>query len=220
MRYSKEYFCCRRRITVKKQKPGSIKRKRNKKYLPAIYYFIACAFFSIIFLINPHNAYTDPAGSKVPFIKPLEGNIVLAFRQPYFDIEEKVERRHTGIDLKGSFGEKILASANGVVSYRGISPTGGLTIVIRHNLKIRSTYLNLLEAFLTPGDTVLQGETVGIIGADDDPSTSGPHLHFGIIYNGYYLDPEDILGMDYRNISAYITLKHVKPDFNIEVSHD
>jgi len=164
---------------------------------------------------NYHNNSQDI--TKVPFILPLDGETVLEFREDYFYNEKNSSRKHTGIDIKGDFNQNIFSSGDGVVSYIGFSPTGGRTIVVRHNENIRTTYLNLLSIFVSNGDYVNQGEVIGTIGGNDDPSyLDESHLHFGIIYNGLYLDPQDVLNIGYKNITSFVSIKYLKNDFYLE----
>jgi len=157
------------------------------------------------------------SAAKTPFIFPLDGEIVLAFREDYFYNEKNIARKHTGIDIKGEFNQNVFSSGNGIVSYIGFSPTGGRTIVIRHNEKIRTTYLNLLNIFVSSGDYVHQGDIIGTIGGNDDPSSlAESHLHFGVIYNGFYLDPEDVLRISYKNITSYISIEYMENDFYLK----
>jgi len=153
---------------------------------------------------------------KSPFILPLEGEIITVFRQSYWNEDEQKQLRHTGIDISGKYGQKVTAAGNGVVTYCGFSPIGGRTLVIKHNKKIRTTYLNLMQIFVTTGAYVKQGEIIAAIGAEDDPSNLQPHLHFGVIYDDKYLDPEDLLKIDYRNISKFLNLKYLPYDFEFE----
>lgn len=162
---------------------------------------------------GPYSATED---FKKPFILPLDGSIVTSFRETYFDYMKNVYRKHTGIDIEGHAGQKVKASGNGVVSYTGFSPTGGRTIVIRHNEKIRTTYLNLSGIYVSKGDSVRQGEVIASIGASDDSSGAGSHLHFGVIYIDSYLDPEQLLKIDYRSISRFLQLKYTPHDFSID----
>lgn len=155
-------------------------------------------------------------GTKKPFILPLNGEIILAFRKNYFYDEKEVSRKHTGIDIKGGFNQNVFSSGTGIVSYIGFSPTGGRTIVIRHNEKIRTTYLNLLNIFVSCGDYVHQGDIIGTIGGNDDPSSENSHLHFGVIYDGFYLDPEDLLKISYKNITGYISIEYLENDFYLK----
>jgi len=161
---------------------------------------------------NYHNS--SPNSTKVPFILPLDGETVLGFRDDYFYNEKNTARKHTGIDIKGDFNQNVFSSGDGVVSYIGFSPTGGRTIVVRHNENIRTTYLNLLSIFVSNGDYVNQGEVIGTIGGNDDPSyLAESHLHFGIIYNGFYLDPQDVLNISYKNITSFVSIKYLENDF-------
>jgi len=153
-----------------------------------------------------------------PFISPLDGGFVVKFRQEYFDDNELVTRKHTGVDIAGRPGDKVRASGNGIITYTGFSNIGGRTVVVRHNDKIRSTYLNIFDCFVTEGERVSQGDIIASIGADDDPSFKEPHLHFGIIYMDNYLDPEDILKIDYTSISRFISLEYINPDASLQMN--
>jgi murein DD-endopeptidase MepM/ murein hydrolase activator NlpD len=157
---------------------------------------------------------------KTPFIMPLEGKTIVGFRQIYRDDEKGKDYKHTGIDIEGKYGQKVRAAGSGIVSYIGFSPIGGRTLVIKHNQKIRTTYLNLMNIYVSTGKYIRQGEVIASIGADDDPSSPGCHLHFGVIYDNKYLDPEDLLDIDYRNISKFIYLKYLPSDFELEYNSD
>ena len=199
-------------FTLRTLKLSFFKNFVVKFILPLLLTALFLSAFAMFY--NPGSAL---AQYKVPFIKPMEGGIVTGFRQEYYDEEEKVTRRHTGIDISGDSGTRVRASGNGTVVYIGYSNIGGRTIVIRHNEKIRTTYLNFTDSFVNYGQKVHQGDIIAAIGAQDDPSSGQPHLHFGIIYDGYYLDPEDVLKIDYSSISKYISLKYIYPDFKVQL---
>jgi len=164
-------------------------------------------------LLSPGMIYCS---YKSPFIIPIASrDIIVGFRDSYLDKAEQVERKHTGIDIEGDSGENVFASGNGLVAYIGFSPIGGRTLVIRHNEKIKTTYLNLEQIFVSKGSRVCQGDRIATIGAKDDPSSEITHLHFGVIYDEKYLDPEDLLKIDYKNISKFLYLKYIEPDFEV-----
>lgn len=206
----KHFMINRGRVTAKNKLDnisGSIKR--------------ACILGPIIFLLLLFYILTGLASPvypdyRTPFITPLKGEIIVGFRQIYWSEEKGKHYKHTGIDIEGKYGQKVAAAGSGVVSYIGFSPIGGRTLVIKHNQKIRTTYLNLMNIYVSTGTYIKQGEIIASIGADDDPSSSGCHLHFGVIYNNKYLDPEDLLNIDYRNISKFIYLKYLPSDFEFE----
>ena len=177
--------------------------------------FFRFSIFTILFLLTlinqPSFIYPD---YKSPFVMPLEGETITGFRQSYPVPDEQKFLKHTGIDIEGNFGQKVIAAGNGIVSYTGFSPIGGRTLVIKHNNKIRTTYLNLMQIYVTTGKYVRQGEVIASIGASDDPSNSAYHLHFGVIYDNKYIDPADLLKIDYSSISRFIYLQYLDDDFN------
>lgn len=180
--------------------------------------FISFIFIFLVVLnsaYRPSPIYCYPGSTKVPFIAPLEGSIIVKFRQTYFYEERQKYLKHTGIDIEGKPGQKVVAAGNGIVSYVGFSPIGGRTLVIRHNQKIKTTYLNLSHTYVSIGSSVKQGQTIASIGAEDDPSSETCHLHFGIVYDGKYLNPEDVLKIDYKSISRFIQLEYVESDFKL-----
>ncbi|MEA2015440.1 MAG: M23 family metallopeptidase [Actinomycetota bacterium] len=169
-------------------------------------------------MFTPPQIYPD-SNYKTPFVTPLEGKVITGFRESYFHPEKNKYFKHTGIDIDGEFGQKLTASGNGIVSYCGFSPIGGRTLVIKHNDRIRTTYLNLLQTYVSPGNYVTQGETIACIGASDDPSSSKIHLHFGVIYNNKYINPCDLLKIDYSNISKFLYLDYIPGDFNLDYNN-
>ena len=177
--------------------------------------FFRLSIFTILFLLTlinqPSFIYPD---YKSPFVMPLEGETITGFRQSYPVPDEQKFLKHTGIDIEGNFGQKVIAAGNGIVSYTGFSPIGGRTLVIKHNDKIRTTCLNLMQIYVTTGKYVRQGEVIASIGASDDPSNSAYHLHFGVIYDNKYIDPADLLKIDYSSISRFIYLQYLDDDFN------
>jgi murein DD-endopeptidase MepM/ murein hydrolase activator NlpD len=180
--------------------------------MPGKYVNIFLCFCFIFFFLIPR--YIFPWDQDKPFIYPLEGKVITAFRQDCPGPGGYI-RRHTGIDIQGVPGTKVYASANGTVSYTGISPTGGLTVVIKHDQMIRTTYLNLAGIYVSRGDKLKQGDYIGFLGAYDDISSDTCHLHFAVIYKNSYLDPEQLLEIDYRSISRYIRLLYVKNKFRV-----
>ena len=170
-------------------------------------FLIVTTAITLPLLLFPRMIYCS---HKSPFIMPLaSGNIIVGFRDSYLDKVEQVERKHTGIDIESETGESVFSSGNGLVAYIGFSPIGGRTLVIRHNEKIKTTYLNLEQILVSKGSQVSQGDRIATTGAEDDPSSEAVHLHFGVIYDDKYLDPEDLLKIDYKSISKFLYLKYI-----------
>jgi hypothetical protein len=190
------------------------------KIILKIFFFLILLTVTLILCFLPvvFNIREAAAFPSSPLISPLTGELAVKFRQEYFDENELVTRKHTGVDIAGRPGDAVRASGNGIVAYTGFSATGGRTVVIKHNENIRSTYLNILGCFVTKGDRVSQGDIIASIGAVDDPSLKESHLHFGIIYLKSYLDPEDVLNIDYTSITRFISLEYISPDISLQIN--
>ena len=102
---------------------------------------------------------------------------------------------HKGIDLTPGEGYPIEAVADGVVT-EALSDAGGLGVhvIIRHVIDgqvFSSLYAHMIVGSLTlqVGDAVTRGQVVGNVG--DTGSSTGPHLHFGILgADNIEIDPE------------------------------
>jgi murein DD-endopeptidase MepM/ murein hydrolase activator NlpD len=198
--------------------PACIKFPRPSRFLkfPSFVILFLLTFMNTPSSIYPDYNYSDYKSPeyKSPFIIPLEGEIITGFRESYIVPDKQECLKHTGIDIEGKSGQKVIAAGNGIVSYIGFSPIGGRTLVIKHNDKIRTTYLNLMQIYVTTGKYVRQGEVIASIGASDDPSNLACHLHFGVIYDNKYIDPVDLLKIDYSSVSRFIYLQYLNRDFN------
>ncbi len=84
---------------------------------------------------------------------------------------------HYGIDEAGQMGSPIYATDGGVVVYAGVNNWGyGNTIVIDHGNGWQSLYGHLSVINVGCGQSVDQGETIGLMGSTGN--STGPHLHF------------------------------------------
>lgn len=100
---------------------------------------------------------------------------------------------HNGIDLASYHGTPVYASKTGEVTKVVNSYLYGKYVIINHGDGF-STYYGHLSAFnnLSVGQIVKQGEVIGYVGSTGVYST-GPHLHFGVYYNGSTVDPSNYI---------------------------
>ena len=99
---------------------------------------------------------------------------------------------HPAIDIGGQTGNAIYAVDNGVVVYAGWSDYGyGYLIVVDHGTGWQSAYAHLSAVGVSCGQSVYQGTVIGGLG--NTGNSSGPHLHFELVFNGAKVNPLNYL---------------------------
>ena len=126
----------------------------------------------------------DRPASSVGFIWPYYGNITTYFG------EARGNSYHRGIDIDGfgNYGTPIAAAASGTVLFAAWDDWGlGYHIKIQHDDGSMAVYGHLSEIWVSPGQYVGQGESVGALGSTG--YSTGPHLHFELWIGGGPVDP-------------------------------
>ena len=101
-------------------------------------------------------------------------------------------KMHNGVDLAAYMNTPIVATRSGVVTYTDFERYGaGNYVVINHGDGYRSVYMHMTRYIVSPGQYVSAGEVIGYVGSSG--ASDGPHLHFGISYNGTYVNPADYI---------------------------
>jgi hypothetical protein len=99
----------------------------------------------------------------------------------------KTRSRHQGVDLAGFTGESVTAAAAGRVELAKEFLTTGKTVMIDHGGGLHSLYGHLNAFAVSEGVEVGAGELLGQVGMTG--RASGPHLHWGLLAHGKYIDP-------------------------------
>lgn len=95
---------------------------------------------------------------------------------------------HQGIDISVPIGTPVYASKAGTVIKATNGTKEGNYIMIDHGDGFQTIYCHLSSIAVSSGQVVSQGEVIGYSG--NTGVSSGPHLHFGIKYNGVYVNPQ------------------------------
>ncbi|MCR4628662.1 MAG: M23 family metallopeptidase, partial [Clostridium sp.] len=96
---------------------------------------------------------------------------------------------HKGVDIAVSSGTPIKAADGGTVVTATYSSSAGNYVVISHGNGTSTVYMHCQSLDVSAGDTVSKGETIAKVGSTG--YSTGPHLHFGVLKNGQYVDPMD-----------------------------
>lgn len=140
---------------------------------------------------------TSNTKKELKFVKPVEGEIVKEFAKEKLVYSETLREWviHNGIDIKAEKTTIVKSAEDGTVKSIKNDPRYGITVVVEHQDGYKTIYSNLLTAeFIKEGEKVTQGQTLGTVGntatfeiADD------PHLHFEILKDDEYVNPEQYI---------------------------
>lgn len=98
---------------------------------------------------------------------------------------------HPGVDLAAPIGTSVYAANSGTVIFAGRNNWGyGNAIVISHG-PFATLYGHLNSVNVSCGQTVGTGQIIGTVG--NTGNSSGPHLHFEILYNGIRGNPQSTI---------------------------
>ena len=140
---------------------------------------------------RPSGTDTTPstqAPSSSGWIKPLKSyTVTSAFGMRVHPISG-VYKMHEGVDLSAPQGTPIYAAKSGKVTTTSYQAGGaGYYVSINHGDGFSSVYMHMTHYIVKPGDYVNAGQVIGYVGSTG--GSTGPHLHFGIAYNGTYVNP-------------------------------
>ena len=94
---------------------------------------------------------------------------------------------HYAVDIANHVGTPLYAADAGVIEVAGWGRGYGNTILINHGGGKKTRYGHLSKFYVSKGDLVEKGETIGEMG--NTGWSTGPHLHFEVIINGVKYNP-------------------------------
>ena len=101
-------------------------------------------------------------------------------------------RMQNGIDMASPQGTPIKATKSGTVTTASYQAGGaGYYVSINHGGGFSSIYMHMTHYIVRSGQYVEQGQVIGYVGSTG--ASTGPHLHFGISYNGSYVNPSNYI---------------------------
>jgi murein DD-endopeptidase MepM/ murein hydrolase activator NlpD len=124
------------------------------------------------------------------FVLPLKGEVLSAFGQ-YRVLNQNTQTRHTGWDFQAPTGTPVSAMAKGTVAFAALLDIRGNYVLIDHGYGIYTGYAHFSQFNVERGQTVEQGEVIGLVG--NTGRSTGPHLHWEIAVNGEWIDGMDFL---------------------------
>lgn len=120
-------------------------------------------------------------------VKPVSGTITSRFGAN----ESIRDHTHKGMDIAAPYGTKIVAAADGKVTYSGTMGGYGNLIIITHENGIQTYYGHCSKLIAKVGDEVKAGDEIAKVGSTG--FSTGNHLHFEIRKNGSQINPQKYL---------------------------
>lgn len=139
--------------------------------------------------INENNKEIQQETQMYEVIWPHKGEITSNFGARESQ-DSRVTSNHTGIDIAGNLGDKIVSATNGKVVQ--VSEEGMLGKHIKiENENIVTVYAHCNNIYVTEGEEIKQGQEIGEVGSTGN--STGNHLHFEVIRLGQYIDPLTVI---------------------------
>lgn len=125
-----------------------------------------------------------------PSIWPVYTRILSIFGSRFHPVWRK-RITHEGVDLKASFGSKVRATADGIVTFAGWQGGYGNVVIISHDYGFETRYAHNSQLLVHQGQSVKKGQVICISGSTG--VSTGPHLHYEVRINGSPANPVPFL---------------------------
>lgn len=100
---------------------------------------------------------------------------------------------HTGLDFQAAQARPSLAAAGGVVVTQEYHPAYRQHGRVDHGTYLVTRYAHASRVLVKQGDIVRRGQKIAEIGTTG--RSTGPHLHFEVLVQGVFQNPQKFSGM-------------------------
>lgn len=129
-----------------------------------------------------------------PFYLPVDSHRVTSlFQLNRHHPVKRIHQPHNGIDFGAPNGTPVYPALDGEVITVSRTRSKGKYITIRHENGYETTYIHLKKYApgIKVGKTVSPEDKIGEVGRTG--FTTGAHLHFGVIKDGYFVNPINLI---------------------------
>jgi murein DD-endopeptidase MepM/ murein hydrolase activator NlpD len=138
--------------------------------------------------------------NAAPNLWPVEGPITGSFGER-IDPFNGEGAFHSGVDISSSYGQAVIAPADGIVDFADFLGGYGRAIVLSHGHGITTRYGHLASFAVASGQHVRRGDTIGYVGLSG--RSTGPHLHYEVRINDTPVNPYKYLRLTVANIGGF-----------------
>jgi murein DD-endopeptidase MepM/ murein hydrolase activator NlpD len=109
---------------------------------------------------------------------------------------------HTGLDFPKDVGTPIMAAAGGIVVTQEYHPAYGNMVEIDHGNNLITRYGHASKVLVKKGDLIKRGQKIAEVGTTG--RSTGPHLHFEVLVQGVFQDPQKFLTAGQKRSGAQV----------------
>jgi murein DD-endopeptidase MepM/ murein hydrolase activator NlpD len=133
------------------------------------------------------SSWSDPAPESLRLPQPVPGPRSSSFgSRRIFNGESR--NPHSGMDIAAPVGTAVHVPIAGTVIDTGEYYYNGNTVFVDHGRGLISMYCHLSAIDVEPGQRLAAGARIGAVGMTG--RVTGPHLHWGLMLNRAWVDPE------------------------------
>ncbi len=132
------------------------------------------------------------ARQVVPGGRPVEAGFISSFFGSLTDPFHGRTAFHAGLDFSAAPGTRVLAAADGVVSFAGRDGNYGKLVEVTHGNGYVTRYAHNSTILVEAGQTVRKGDPIALMGSTG--RSTGTHLHFEVLREGRPVNPISFVG--------------------------
>ncbi len=138
--------------------------------------------------------------NATPNLWPVEGQITGSFGER-IDPFNGEGAFHSGVDIGSTYGQAVVAPADGIVVFADFMGGYGRAIVLDHGHSTSTRYGHLSNFAVAVGQQVHRGDTIGYVGLSG--RSTGPHLHYEVRINDTPVNPHKYLRLTMAHAGGF-----------------
>ena len=128
--------------------------------------------------------------AEAPTMWPVEGPVTGSFGER-IDPFNGEGAFHTGVDISTTYGQAVIAPADGVVVFAAEAGGYGKLLILEHGHGVSTRYGHLAGFAAAIGQSVRRGDVIGYVGQSG--RATGPHLHYEVRIQDVPVNPHKYL---------------------------
>ncbi len=138
--------------------------------------------------------------NSAPNLWPVEGPVTGSFGER-IDPFNGEGAFHSGIDISASYGQAVIAPADGIVEFADTMGGYGRAIIVDHSHGITTRYGHLSNFAVVAGQHIHRGDVIGYVGLSG--RSTGPHLHYEVRINDTPVNPHKYLRLTMASAGGF-----------------